>query len=273
MEAGNILNADVLDIIFDSRNKDYGAYDLRKHYQRRLTKSFIVTLLIVVLLCLTYMLLGSMKPGKDKLEVNGTVTLEKVPEKEKPVEKLTPPPVKQVIPPEIKMIRNTPPVIVKGEVPDEEKPPLNDDVDNAKIGTVNTAGIDDNGFIAPVAETSGVVDAPKKQDDGDVVFRKVEIESEYPGGANAWAVFLTRKLVYPQEAVDINVQGTVYIQFIVDKEGNVSDVTAISGPEELRAAAVAVIKKSGQWTAAIQNGRKVKSYKTQPITFKLATDQ
>lgn len=272
MEAGNILNADVLDIIFDSRNKDYGAYDLRKHYQRRLAKSFIVTLLIVVLLCLTYILLGSMKPGADKLVVNGTVTLEKVTEKEKPVEKITPPPVKQKLPPEIKMLKSTAPIIVKEDVPEDEKPPLNDDLDKTRIGTVNSAGIDDNGSIAPVEEARGVVDAPKKQDDEDGIFRKVEIESQYPGGANAWAVFLTRKLVYPQEAVDINVQGTVYIQFIVDKEGNVSDVTAISGPEELRAAAIAVIKKSGQWTPAIQNGRKVKSYKTQPITFKLATD-
>ena len=59
------------------------------------------------------------------------------------------------------------------------------------------------------------------------------------------------------------------MQFIVDKEGAVSDVEAISGPNELRAEAIRVIKKSGKWEPAVQNGRKVKSYKKQPITFRL----
>ena len=59
------------------------------------------------------------------------------------------------------------------------------------------------------------------------------------------------------------------VQFIVDKAGTVSDVEAISGPQELRDEAVRVIKKSGKWTPAVQNGRQVKSYKKQPITFKL----
>jgi periplasmic protein TonB len=97
----------------------------------------------------------------------------------------------------------------------------------------------------------------------------VEIESQYPGGLNAWAAYLNRNLSYPPDAVEKEVQGTVIIQFIVDILGNVSDVNAISGPEELRAAAVSVIKKSGKWTAAIQNGQKVKSYKKQPVVFRL----
>jgi protein TonB len=67
------------------------------------------------------------------------------------------------------------------------------------------------------------------------------------------------------------VQGTVMVQFIVDREGNVSDVEVVSGPETggLREEAIRVIQKSGKWTPAIQNGRKVKSYKRQPVVFKL----
>jgi protein TonB len=59
---------------------------------------------------------------------------------------------------------------------------------------------------------------------------------------------------------------TVVVRFIVDKEGNVSDVEAISGPAPLQKEAVRVIRLSGKWEPAIQNGRKVKSYKKQPIT-------
>ena len=63
---------------------------------------------------------------------------------------------------------------------------------------------------------------------------------------------------------DNEIQGAVVVQFIVDKGGMVSDVEAISGPQELRDEAVRVIKKSGKWTPAVQNGRQVKSYKKQP---------
>ena len=102
----------------------------------------------------------------------------------------------------------------------------------------------------------------------------MEIESEYPGGLSAWIAFLNRNLAnnYPQPAIDNEIQGTVVIQFIVDLGGNVSDVTAIDGPKELREAAIAVIKKSGKWIPAVQNGHHVISYKRQPITFKLATE-
>ena len=81
--------------------------------------------------------------------------------------------------------------------------------------------------------------------------------------------YLNKTLHYPDEAVSNEIQGDVVVQFIVDKEGNVSDVEAISGPAELREEAARVIKKSGKWTAAIQNGRQVKSYKKQPVKFRL----
>ena len=99
----------------------------------------------------------------------------------------------------------------------------------------------------------------------------MEIESSYPGGPGAWMRYLNKTFRYPQEAQDNEIQGTVVVQFIVDKAGVVSDVEAISGPKELRDEAVRVIKKSGSWTPAVQNGRQVKSYKKQPIQFRLET--
>lgn len=103
----------------------------------------------------------------------------------------------------------------------------------------------------------------------DSAFTKVEIESEFPGGAAAWGRFLNANLVYPPKAVRKKVEGEVVIQFIIDKTGALSDIEAISGPELLRAAALNVIKNSPNWKPAYQHGRKVKSYKKQPIVFKL----
>ncbi|MDI3318793.1 energy transducer TonB [Pinibacter soli] len=100
-------------------------------------------------------------------------------------------------------------------------------------------------------------------------FTKVEVESEFPGGVSSWAKFLNENLNYPRAAVKKNIEGTVVVQFIVDKEGNVTDIKAISGPDELKPEAERVMRKSPKWTPAQQSGRKVKSYKRQPITFRL----
>lgn len=103
----------------------------------------------------------------------------------------------------------------------------------------------------------------------DSIYTQLEIESEFPGGKSAWDRFLHKNLRYPSGAENAKIEGTVVVQFIVDKEGVVSNVQAISGPEELRQEAVRLINGSGKWTPAVQNGRQVKSYKKKPIEFKL----
>ena len=174
------------------------------------------------------------------------------------------------------MAKFTPPKIVKDEeVKEEEKPPEIEKLEEVKIGTQNQEGVKDEGIVAPPVEDAGkgVVEAPKKdEEDYDKTFTKVEIESAYPGGDAAWRRYLLKSLQYPSDAQDNGIQGAVVVQFIVDKEGVVSDVQAISGPEELRREAERVIKKSGKWTPAVQNGRQVKSYKKQPIVFQLAEE-
>jgi protein TonB len=174
------------------------------------------------------------------------------------------------------MTKFTPPKIVKDEeVKEDEKPPEVEKLEDTKISIVSQEGVKDEGIIAPpMDDGKGVVEAPKKvEEDYDKTFTKVEIESSYPGGNPAWARFLNKNLAnqYPQDAIDNEIQGTIVVQFIVDKDGNVSDVQAISGPKELHDAAVRTIKKSGKWTPAVQNGRQVKSYKKQPIVFRLDT--
>jgi periplasmic protein TonB len=107
--------------------------------------------------------------------------------------------------------------------------------------------------------------------DYDKTFTKLEIEATYPGGPSAWLRFLNKKLHYPDDAVLDNVQGNVVVQFIVDTAGNTSDIQAVSGPDNggLREEAVRMIRISGKWVPGIQNGRKVKSYKWQTISFKI----
>ena len=231
---------------------------------------------LVFILILFFFISNSMGNNKDKNQmVVQDVQLEEV-KQEKKDEPPPPPPPPKPEPPKVEITKFTPPKIVKDEeVKEDEKPPEVEKLEETKIGTINQEGIKDEGIVAPPVsdEGKGVVEAPKKEEeDWDKTFTKVEIESEYPGGASAWQRYLNKNLRYPQEAIDAEVQGTVVVQFIVDKGGNVSDVEAISGPKELRDEAVRVIKKSGSWTPAVQNGRQVKSYKKQPIVFRLETE-
>jgi protein TonB len=98
---------------------------------------------------------------------------------------------------------------------------------------------------------------------------KVEIESEFPGGARGWLAYLNSHLVYPKKAVRKRIQGTVLLQFIVDKDGAVSDLKVLDGDPILAEAALKAMEDTPKWIPAVQNGKRVKSYKKQPIVFKL----
>ena len=272
MDVNKILNADILDIIFEGRNKEYGAYDLRKTYNKRMVKAIGGTAIVIALLFIGFIVSNLNSNGNKKALVVDDVQLEDVKEEKK--NEPPPPPPPKIEPPKVEMAKFTPPKIVPDkEVKPEEKPPEQEKLEDTKIGTVNQEGIKDEGITAPPVSDAGkgVVEAPKDNEDYDKTFTKVEIESEFPGGAAAWLRYLNKNLRYPDDAVNNEIQGTVIVQFIVDKEGNVSDVTPISGPDNggLREEAVRVIKRSGKWTPAVQNGRQVKSYKKQPIVFKL----
>ncbi|WP_207512028.1 energy transducer TonB [Longitalea luteola] len=276
METSTILTADVLDILFDGRNKEYGAYDLRRTYNKRLAMSLTVMLLVTCMLFIGFAFAGKKTTVAKEFIIGPDVILEPPPPVEKEI-KLPPPPAKQSHPPvQVQTLKVTPLRIVPDEqIPQTEMPPV-EAQEHVKIGSKTIDGVPEGDLvIAPPGDVQGqgIIERPKKEDRADDgIFRKVEIESEYPGGLAAWQRFLYKNLRYPQEAVDQNIQGVVVVQFIVDKEGNVSDVEAVSGPQELQAEAIRVIRKSGKWTPAIQNGNKVKSYKKQPVGFRMAEE-
>ena len=126
--------------------------------------------------------------------------------------------------------------------------------------------------LASSAQTNHV-DAPasvKRTSDSAVVFTRVEIESEFPGGAKAWQTYLGANFQYPKAAIKKNIQGTVIVQFIVNKDGRVSDVEVVQSVHpSLDKEALRLIKESPNWIPAKQDGKKVNSYKKQPVVFKL----
>jgi protein TonB len=270
MEPNQIKNAHILDILFEGRNKEYGAYELRKTYNGRMVKSMVVMGSIVLLLLLGGVVSGLGKAKRvGKIEVGGDVELKSVTDPPPPVvpppPKLPPPPVAQI---RMTVVR----IVPDDQVTQKEKPPENDAANQVQIGTDNKAGIETGDVVGPPAGSGTaveVVEAPKKTE-GDLPFETVEIEASFPGGVQAWARFLNKNFRYPDEAMSQGLGGTVVVQFVVDVDGNVSNVEVVSGPEDggLREEAVRVIKKSGKWVPALQNGRSVKAYRRQPVVFR-----
>jgi len=130
------------------------------------------------------------------------------------------------------------------------------------------------GTIQIKSSQCGVVPPLPEEDYNDsIIVCYVPIEAEYPGGAAAWQRYLNKNLRYPQEAIDNEIQGSVVVQFVVDKEGNVSNVEKLSGPDALGAEAVRVITKSGKWIPAVQGGRYVKSLRKQPFIVHFETEE
>ncbi|MCA0383559.1 MAG: TonB family protein [Bacteroidetes bacterium] len=274
MDVNKILNADFLDILFDGRNKEYGAYELRRSYNKRLTVAISAMILIALLIFLGSVISKEAEKNKKaKMEVQD-VKLEEVKEQPKNEPPPPPPPPKMPEPPKIEIAKFTPPKIVKDEeVKEDEKPPEIDKIEEAKIGTINQEGTKDDGIVAPPVESKGTGDvvAPKAvEEDYDKVFTKVENPAEFPGGPDAWRRYLERNLQYPDDAQENGTQGVVKVQFIVDKEGNISEVQALNDPGDgLAEEAVRIIKRGPKWTPAEQNGRKVIYRHIQAITFRL----
>lgn len=113
------------------------------------------------------------------------------------------------------------------------------------------------------------IDMMKKPEDSGIGYAD-EKESEFPGKAGKWARYLGNNLQYPARAINANIEGEVRVGFLVEKDGNVNGAFIAKSVEySLDQEAIRIIKSSGKWIPAFQNGRVVKSYKMQPIVFRL----
>jgi len=268
METNKILSASLIEDIFDGRNKEYGAYELRKTDSQRTKVALSVTIAVVALALCGATLANSYK--KNERQQNGTPGIvlteveeikqpEKLPEPEKPIEE------------QVKTEKLTQIVIVDKE--DIDPPPSQDDLEFAIIDVVKRDGIDDSGRVKPVVIDDGKGIIPTKTDEeSDEPRMIVEVPAKFAGN---WINFLKKNL--NAETPVNNGAGpgryTVVIQFVVDKEGNVSEITPLTkhgyGLEE---ESVRVLRKAAKWEPAIQNGYKVKAYHKQLITFEVVEE-
>ena len=270
MEANQILKSDILDIIFDGKNKEYGAYDLRRTYNKRITMALIITFSLIVLFLVASAIASKIQPADQDVEMITNETVLQQIQPEEPPPPPPPPPPQAAPPPPVATVQFTPPKIAK----DEEvvkPPPEVKEIEEAKIDIKTVEGTKDLGIVAPPSEVVGtqIVAAPvEKKEDPDRVFTKVEIEASFPGGAQKWAQYVQRAISNEIDEFTDDDFGTCVVKFIVDRNGVVSDVqaTTMKG-SKLAEVAVNAIRKGPKWIPAEQNGRKVNAYRLQPVTL------
>lgn len=272
METNKILTADVLDIIFEGKNKAYGAYQLRKAYKKTLTKAMMITGSVLLLVLGGTVLANIINDDGNARRYDTVETImTKLNPENPPLPPLPPPPP----PPEqpkldLKQIKFTPPVIVddKDVKPDEIIKELEPDaaISNKDVKSDNIIQI----VQAPLDETNTKILEIKKDDDENAIVTFVQIQAGFPGGEDAWRDYLRRTLNANTPVDNGATAGkyTVIVKFVVSKDGSLSDIKCENDPgfgmcEE----AVRVIKKTKNWTPAINNGKNVHAYRRQPITF------
>jgi periplasmic protein TonB len=263
------------EIVFQNRNKSYGAYSLRIDYQNIIKKSLLIGISIFGLAVLTPMLWAKVERNQ-KVIVTATVLDLVEPPKEviKPIEPITPPPPK-VEEVKVKMIDFSNLEIIDT---DEEMPPIPDqDLLNNTDAKIGDKTQDGEVMEVPVDDPDAVkgkeIDMPVavEAEDKNQVFITVEQNPEFAGGMNALLKFLQKNLHYPTPAVNANVMGKVYMQFVVGQDGNISKVDVLKGigfgcDEE----AQRVVKLMPKWSPGRQSGRAVAVKFTLPISFQLA---
>lgn len=252
------------DIIFEKRNKEYGAYVNRTNYSKHVIIALGITILALgVLLGAPKLaaLFASDDKDDDKNLKTMTVNLDQPP----PITPNQPPPPDVRIPPPVKtIIKFLPPKVTEKEVVEEEEMPTIEEIKENETGAVEVVGTGDVVFEEPVQEVA---------DEGDdKVFYAVEQQAEFPGGIAAMMKFLNKNIKYPPSARRMGVEGKVFVKFIVDKEGGISNIEVMKGMNaDLDKEAVRVIKLMPPWKPGKQNGRAVKSQFVLPVYFKLSS--
>ena len=272
----DLISSDWVDLVFEGRNKAYGAYRLRKSTTKRniLAMVAVVILLIVAFIILTVKNFVDEQRAKVAMTQVAELTNYKQPEKKAEVkQKKVEVEPERVVERVKSSIKFTAPVIKKDEEvkPDEELK-TQDELMSTKtaIGSFDVKGNDDaNGEILKAKEVIAEPEPPKHEEENKV-FDIVEQQPLFPGGPAALMKYLSENTKYPVVAQENGVQGRVTVQFVVEKDGSISDVHVLRGVDpSLDKEAVRVVKSMPRWTPGKQNGITVRVNYRVPVLFRL----
>jgi protein TonB len=276
MSGLNTASADLLDYVFEHRNKAYGAYYLRRHYENHLIKAFTITALLFGTFFVGPFLWEKYKPAPPPKEELKIVSFDAKMIDPPPIDpKLPPPPPLPagVPPPKISTVKFVPPVVA----PDEEvidEPPKQEDFKKAVSGTETVQGdpeADPNELsFDQVGDGSGgagaLIGGEGEPEEEFTFVEQMPTFSE--GDVNS---YLARNIKYPPRALQADIEGVVYVSFVVGTDGSVSDAKILKGigfgcDEE----ALRVVNSMPKWIPGKQSGRPVRVRVSISVKFRIS---
>jgi periplasmic protein TonB len=248
------------DIVFENRNQEYGAYELRKQYPKRGTIALFISLAIIILVVGVPLIASIIKQMNYNKYLEQSTVMEMENIKEIKRDEIAPPPPPPP-PPAVKEIRFTAPKIVDELTePDQELSTFDDLADNANSGELDTATVK----FVPKEETKEIVK--------EEVFESFAIQEKpmFPGGDAELIKYVAEHTKYPVIAQEGGIEGTVYIRFVVTKTGDVGQATVMRAVDpSLEEEALRVVKALPKWTPGKNNGNPVNVWFIIPVKFKL----
>ena len=271
----NLYNTEWLDLVFSDRNKNYGAYELRKHYNSNLLKSLFFTATLFSAGIFIVSVLVKQHPDPMTISKTHEEVLINLTE-------IAPPPVshekqvvKKALPASgaaqkaVAMLSQVYKPVADNLVKDEPKPVT---ALNTITGTQDLP-VDIAGLNAPAGGSGNGTDngTANKPDNGVKTVGMLEKSPEFPGGMEGWSKFLSKNLRYPEQASQAGVSGRVLVSFIVEKDGHITDIQVLKAAgygfdEEAKR----VLKMAPMWKPGIQNGQAVRVRYTIPINFTIS---
>ncbi len=272
MDSNLATKASLDDIVFEGRNKAYGAYVLRKLYNSHITKAAIIAT-ILFFLFISIPLISKMIGGEEEAAVTERVITEVELAPPPPLDEATPPPppppppdLPPPPPPVRATVKYTPPVVKRdNEVVEEEEIPDVEVLEEIDAGIETVEG--DKNAPPDLGDIDGTSDVV-----AEVVEEKpytyVEQMPTFPGGESEMMKYLGKNIRYPAAAQRAGIEGIVVLSFVVSKTGEISEIQVIKslggGTDE---EAVRVVKSMPKWTPGKQNGRAVPVRYTLPVRY------
>ncbi|MBC7426748.1 MAG: energy transducer TonB [Bacteroidia bacterium] len=263
MKAKDYSNLSMDEIVFEDRNKNYGAYVLRTQYSKNIAKAITISALAFVLTLFIPQIidaLGLFKKVEEKVEL---VTIETTNIEPPTVEDVVPPPpveIVEIVPPTQRFLEIL--ATVAKEVPDNTPPPdVTTIIEN--VGEKTIKGTPDADPI--IKDPEPFIEGPVTPETTETPDQKPEFKN---GNLSNW---LAEKLIYPDYPANNGIGGTAMVYFIIDENGNINSVSILksSGNSELDAEAKKVISKipAGSWRPGKNKGKVVRTKMKVPITF------
>ena len=273
----DLYKSEWLELVFDDRNKQYGAYELRQHYGRTMVKAMLITFISVISIALVVGIL--IKPAVTKATEIFTSRPVRLTRYVAPPIVVPPKPITHIKTPSVAMPPASPTTmhkfvsfVVKPDPQALVEPPKTKDIQSGTIGPIDIKGPASApaNSSGPVAGTAG----PGTENATVTDFKFLEVMPVPYGGASAWSKFLSKNLRYPDMAIDQHIQGKVWVSFIIEADGKLSNFKVERGVGYgLDEEALRVLKLAPAWKPGIQNGHPVRVQYTIPINFQLTDEE